>query len=76
MLVIRGIAYMAEAASLRIAAFLAQKTRSQLPSALTRFYRLLHSPRIDDLQISRQILSFFAQLPCPLLPAIDWTEWH
>jgi hypothetical protein len=48
----------------------------QLGSALTRFYRLLHNPKLDDLKMARQMLSFFAQLQGPLLIAIDWTEWH
>lgn len=75
-LVVQGIASMAQATSIAVAAFLAQATGSQLSSALTRFYRLLHNHRLDDLQIARQMLSFFAQLPGPLLIAIDWTERH
>ena len=67
---------MAQAASIPIAAFLSQATRSQMDSALTRFYRLLHNPKLDDLSITRQILVFLSQLPGPLLIAIDWTEWH
>ncbi|MGB9700660.1 MAG: hypothetical protein ACPL5I_14890 [Thermodesulfobacteriota bacterium] len=75
-LVVQGIASMAQAASIAVAAFLSQATGSQLSSSLTRFYRLLHNPRLDDLQIAQQMLSFFAQLPGPFLLAIDWTEWH
>lgn len=75
-LVVQGIASTARAASLAIASFVSQATGSQLQSALTRFYRLLHNPRVDDLLITRQMLSFFAELPGPLLIAMDWTEWH
>jgi hypothetical protein len=75
-LVIQGMAWMAQAASIPIAAFVSQATGTQLNSALTRFYRLLHNPRLDDLKVTRQMLSFLAQLPGPLLIAIDWTEWH
>jgi hypothetical protein len=75
-LVVQGIALKAQAASIAVAAFLTQITGSQLSSALTRFYRLLHNPRLDDGQLARQMLSFFAQLPGPLLIALDWTEWH
>jgi len=75
-LVIQGIAGMAQAASIPIAAFVSQATGSQINSALTRFYRLLHNPKLDDLKVTREMLSFFAQLPGPFLIAIDWTEWH
>lgn len=75
-LVIQGIAWMAQAASIPVAAFVSQATGSQINSALTRFYRLLHNPKLDDLRVTRQMLSFFAQLPGPFLIAIDWTEWH
>ena len=75
-LVIEGIAWMAQAASIPVAAFVSQATGSQINSALTRFYRLLHNPKLDDLKVARQMLSFFAQLPGPFLIAIDWTEWH
>lgn len=75
-LVIQGIAWMAQAASIPVAAFVSQATGSQIDSALTRFYRLLHNPKLDDLKVTRQMLSFFAQLPGPFLIAIDWTEWH
>ena len=76
LLVVQGIASMAQAASIAVAAFISQATGSQLGSALTRFYRLLHNPKLDDLKMTRQMLSFFAQLQGPLLIAIDWTEWH
>jgi hypothetical protein len=67
---------MAQAASIPMAAFVSQVTGSQINSALTRFYRLLHNPKLDDLKVTRQMLSFFAQLPGPFLITIDWTEWH
>jgi len=67
---------MAQAASIPVAAFVSQATGSQINSALTRFYRLLHNPKLAELRVARQMLSFFAQLPGPFLIAIDWTEWH
>lgn len=67
---------MAQAASLRIAASIAQATGCQLASALTRFYRLLHNPRLDDLMLSKQMLAAAHPGPAPALIAIDWTEWH
>lgn len=76
LLVVQGIAWMAQAASIPVAAFVSQATGSQINSALTRFYRLLHNPKLDDLRVARQMLSFFAQLPGPFLITIDWTEWH
>ena len=75
-LVIEAMASMAQAASIPIAAFLSQATATQVDSALTRFYRLLHNPRLDDLLLARQILGFLSQCPSPLLVALDWTEWH
>ena len=75
-LVVEAIAWMDRAASIPIALFISQATGSRADSALTRFYRLLHNPKLDDLKITQQVLSFFAQLPGPLLIAVDWTEWH
>ena len=75
-LVVEAIAEMAQAASLRIAASIAQATGCQLASALTRFYRLLHNPRLDDLILSKQMLAAAHPGPAPALIAIDWTEWH
>ncbi len=75
-LVVQAIAYRAEAASFQIAAFLSQVTGSRLDSALLRFYRLLHNPRLDDLKITQQLLSLLAQKSHSLLVALDWTEWH
>ena len=75
-LVVEAMASMAQAASIPIAAFLSQVTATRLDSALTRFYRLLHNPKLDDLILTRQILWFLSQCPSPLLVALDWTEWH
>jgi hypothetical protein len=75
-LVVLAIAWMDQAASIPIAMFLSQATGSQTDRALTRFYRLLHNPKLDDLKIAQQMLSSFAQLPGPLVIALDWTEWH
>ena len=75
-LVVQAIAHRAEAASFQIAAFLSQVTGSRMDSALLRFYRLLHNPRLDDLKITHQLLSLLAQKSHSLLVALDWTEWH
>jgi len=75
-LVVQAIAHRAEAASFQIAAFLSQVTGSRLDSALLRFYRLLHNPRLDDLKITQQLLCLLAQRSHSLLVALDWTEWH
>ncbi len=75
-LVVEAMACRAQAASIPIAAFLSQATGCQLDSALTRFYRLLHNPRLDDLLITKQFLSQLILQPGPLLVALDWTEWH
>jgi hypothetical protein len=75
-LVIQAMASMAQAASIPIAAFLSQVTATRVDSALTRFYRLLHNPKLDDVLLTRQILGFLSQCPSPLLVALDWTEWH
>jgi hypothetical protein len=75
-LVVQAMACLTQAASIPIAAFLAQATGCQMDSALTRFYRLLHNPRLDDLLISKQLVSQLLLAPGPLLMALDWTEWH
>jgi hypothetical protein len=75
-LVVEAMAWMDRAASIPVAAFISQATGSQINSALPRFYRLLHNPKLDDLRVTRQMLSFFTLLPGVLLIAIDWTEWH
>jgi hypothetical protein len=67
---------MAQAASLAIAAFFSQASGSQIDSALTRFYRLLHNPRLDDLQITKQFFSVLAQGRSSSWIPLDWTEWH
>ena len=75
-LAVQAMVWLSQAASIAIAAFLAQVTGSQVDSALTRFYRLLHNPRFDDLQMTKQVLSLLAKRAVPLLVALDWTEWH
>ena len=75
-LVVQAMACLTQAASIPIAAFLSQATGCQMDSALTRFYRLLHNPRLDDLLISKQLVSQLLLPPGPLLMALDWTEWH
>jgi hypothetical protein len=76
MLVVEALTSLRQAASIPIAMVLAQRTQCLVPSALTRFYRCLHNRRIDDLAISRRMLSLLGQRTSPLLIALDWTEWH
>lgn len=75
-LVVEALATLRQAASIPIALVLAQRTGCRVPSALVRFYRLLHNPRIDDLAISRTMLRRLGEMSSPLLIALDWTEWH
>jgi hypothetical protein len=75
-LVVGALATLRQAASLPIALVLAQRTGCLIPSALVRFYRLLHNPRFDDLAVSRAMLYQLAQKTSPLLVSLDWTEWH
>ena len=76
LLAVQAISWMGQAASLPIAFFFSQATGSRTTSALTRFYRLLHNPRLDDLKITKQFLTLLSQSTSPLLIALDWTEWH
>jgi hypothetical protein len=48
---------------------------TQLGSALTRLYRLLYNPRLEDQLLTTQLLALLGRRQ-PLLIAIDWTEWH
>lgn len=75
-LVVAALATLRQAASIPIAMILAQRTGCLVPSALVRFYRLLHNPRIDDLAVSRTMLSRLGEMSSPLLISLDWTEWH
>jgi len=75
-LVVEALASLRQAASISIALVVAQRTGCRVPSALIRFYRLLHNPRIDDLAISRKMLSLLGQRTSPVVLALDWTEWH
>jgi hypothetical protein len=75
-LVVKAIAALGQASSLAIAAHLAQETGAGVPSALVRFYRLLHNRRVEDLRLSRQMIRTLAKRTQTLLVAIDWTEWH
>jgi hypothetical protein len=75
-LVVQAIASLGKAASIPIAASLAQETSCQLDSALLRFYRLLHNARLDDLVVSREMIRLLAKRATSLLVALDWTEWH
>ena len=75
-LVVAALATLGQASSLAIAAGLAQRTGAEVPSALVRFYRLLHNRRVEDALISRQMLRTLAKRTELLLISLDWTEWH
>jgi hypothetical protein len=75
-LVVEAMAAIRQAASIPIALALAQKVGCQADCALTRVYRLLHNPRLDDLVISRQMIKALARRGASVLIALDWTEWH
>lgn len=76
LLVAQAIAFMGQAACIPIAAYLSHAAAIQLDSALSRLYRLLHNPRLDDLLLARQMLSVLSTNTNRLLVALDWTEWH
>jgi hypothetical protein len=75
-LVVGAIASLGQAASIPIAAIVAQRTGAQVPSALVRFYRLLHNEHVEDLAISREMIRTLAKRTQTFLVALDWTEWH
>jgi hypothetical protein len=75
-LVVQAMATLGQAASIPIAAVVAQRVGSQVDSALTRVYRLLHNRRLDDLVVSREMIRMLAKRTTSLLVALDWTEWH
>jgi hypothetical protein len=73
--VIAAITERAQATSVAVAGHLAVELGTQLGSALTRFYRLLRNPRIEDQRLTAQLLALLGQGQ-RLLVALDWTEWH
>jgi hypothetical protein len=75
-LVVEAMSARGEASSITIAAGLAQRTGAGVPSALVRFYRLLHNRRVEDLVLSRQMIRTLARRSQTFLISIDWTEWH
>jgi len=75
-LVVEAISSRGGASSITIAAGLAQRTGAGIPSALVRFYRLLHNRRVEDLVVSRQMIHTLAKTARTVLVSIDWTEWH
>jgi len=75
-LVVEAMAAIRQAASIPIALALAQKVGCQADCALTRVYRLLHNPHLDDLVVSRQMIKTLARRSASVLVALDWTEWH
>ena len=75
-LVVEVISALGQASSIAIAAGLAQRTGAEVPSALVRFYRLLHNRRVEDMVISRQMMRTLAKRTQIFLISLDWTEWH
>jgi len=75
-LVVEARAAIRQAASIPIALAFAQKVGGQTDCALTRVYRLLPNPHLDDLVISRQMIRTLARRSSSVLVALDWTEWH
>jgi hypothetical protein len=73
--VLAATAERAQANSLAGAEHLAVELGTQLGSALTRSYRLLRNPRIDDQQLTAQLLRLLGHGQ-RLLIALDWTECH
>jgi hypothetical protein len=74
-LVITAITERAQANSLAVAGHIAVERGTQLGSALTRFYRLLRNPRIDEQLLTGQLIQLLGHGQ-RLLLALDWTEWH
>jgi hypothetical protein len=74
-LVIAALTERAQANSLAVAGHLAVELGTQLGSAVTRFYRLLRNPRIDEQLLTAQLLQLLGHGQ-RLLLALDWTEWH
>jgi hypothetical protein len=74
-LVIAAIVEQAQATSVVIAGHMAVELGTQLGSALTRFYRLLRNPRLDEQLLTAQLLPLLGRGQ-QLLIALDWTEWH
>ena len=76
-LVIAALAEATSARSMEVATLLSSWLDVRLDSALNRFYRLLRNPRVDDLQLTRQMLRLLSRkVGKTLLLAIDWTEWR
>lgn len=74
-LVIAALTEVAQAASLAVAGHLAVQLGIQLGRAVTRVYRLLRHPRIDDQLLTAQLLWLRGQ-GRRLLIALDGTEGH
>jgi AraC-like DNA-binding protein len=74
-LVIAAIAEVAQASSWAVAGQMAMEFGTQLGRALTRFYRLLRNPRLDDQRLTARLLALLGPGP-RLLVALDWTAWH
>jgi hypothetical protein len=73
--VIAAVTAQAPAHSGAVAGHLAVEFGTQLVSALTRVYRLLRHPRINDQRLTAQLLQLLGSGQRWLI-AWDWTEWH
>jgi hypothetical protein len=74
-LVITAILERAQANSLAVAGHLAVELGTPLGRALTRFYRLLRNPRIDEPRLTGPLLPRLGHGQ-RLLLALDGTAWH
>lgn len=75
--VAQGLIGCGQMRSFALAGALAQATGVHFKSALQRFYRWVHNPRLDDLAcwsaLAERVLAHAGRRP---LVAVDWTEWH
>jgi hypothetical protein len=62
--------------TLALAACLSVQSGIRLDSAHNRIYRLLRNDRIDDWDLTTQMLALCRGVRGRLLIAVDWTEWH
>jgi hypothetical protein len=60
-LVMAAIAEVAHASSFAMAGHMAVELGTQPGSALTRCYRLLHHPRIEDQRLTKQVLALLGR---------------
>lgn len=75
--VVRSLIGSGQVRSFAIAGVLSESTGVRFKSALQRFYRWVHNPKLDDLALwsalADRLLSGGRRQS---LVAVDWTEWH